>query len=176
MPPGSRKDAESALEGAAEGGFRFIARIEGNARNRVRRVGETARGELHAPLREIAHGRIADEGGKAGGEGGPRETDFGGKGFGRPGPVEPSVEERERAANRRIAQSGEPALLAFGERGHVTMHRLLEEKLGEAQSVKVIWKPNLTTAVEEDNAETIMKLISALEDDDDVQNLSLINI
>ncbi len=52
-----------------------------------------------------------------------------------------------------------------------TVAGALEEKLGEAQSVKVIWKPNLTTAVEEDNAETIMKLISALEDDDDVQNV-----
>ncbi|MGE3231413.1 MAG: YebC/PmpR family DNA-binding transcriptional regulator, partial [Hyphomicrobium sp.] len=31
--------------------------------------------------------------------------------------------------------------------------------------------PNLTTEVDEDNAESIMKLIAALEDDDDVQNV-----
>ena len=39
------------------------------------------------------------------------------------------------------------------------------------QSVKAIWKPNLTTPVDEDNAQTIMKMLAALEDDDDVQNV-----
>jgi YebC/PmpR family DNA-binding regulatory protein len=47
----------------------------------------------------------------------------------------------------------------------------LEKKLGEAQSVKAVWKPNLTTSVDEENAQTIMKMLSALEDDDDVQNV-----
>ena len=47
----------------------------------------------------------------------------------------------------------------------------LEAKLGEAQSVKSIWKPNLTTQVDEDNAQTIMKMIAALDDDEDVQNV-----
>jgi YebC/PmpR family DNA-binding regulatory protein len=52
-----------------------------------------------------------------------------------------------------------------------TVAAALEKTLGEAQSVKAIWKPNLTTAVEEENAQTIMKMLSALEDDDDVQNV-----
>ncbi|MFN0219660.1 MAG: YebC/PmpR family DNA-binding transcriptional regulator [Hyphomicrobium sp.] len=50
-----------------------------------------------------------------------------------------------------------------------TVASALESKLGEAQSVKTIWKPNLTTQVDEDNAESILKMISSLEDDDDVQ-------
>ncbi len=37
--------------------------------------------------------------------------------------------------------------------------------------VKAIWKPNITTAADEDNAEAIMKLIAALDDDDDVQDV-----
>jgi YebC/PmpR family DNA-binding regulatory protein len=52
-----------------------------------------------------------------------------------------------------------------------TIAAALEEKLGEPESVKAVWKPNLTTEVDEDNAESIMKLIAALEDDDDVQNV-----
>jgi YebC/PmpR family DNA-binding regulatory protein len=52
-----------------------------------------------------------------------------------------------------------------------TVAAALEKKLGEAQSVKAIWKPNLTTTVDEDNAQTILKMLSALEDDDDVQNV-----
>lgn len=47
----------------------------------------------------------------------------------------------------------------------------LEEKLGEAQSVKAVWQPNLTTEVNEELAETMFKLIGVLEDDDDVQNV-----
>jgi YebC/PmpR family DNA-binding regulatory protein len=45
----------------------------------------------------------------------------------------------------------------------------LEAKLGAPESVRAVWKPNLTTQVGEDHAQTIMKLIAALEDDDDVQ-------
>jgi YebC/PmpR family DNA-binding regulatory protein len=47
----------------------------------------------------------------------------------------------------------------------------LEDKLGEPTSVKAVWKPNLTTSVDEEKAATILKLIAGLEDDDDVQNV-----
>jgi YebC/PmpR family DNA-binding regulatory protein len=52
-----------------------------------------------------------------------------------------------------------------------TVAASLEAALGEARSVKAVWKPNLSTQVDEENAEAIMKLIAALEDDDDVQNV-----
>ena len=52
-----------------------------------------------------------------------------------------------------------------------TVAAALEEKLGEPESVKAVWKPNLSTEVDEENAQSIMKLIAALEDDDDVQNV-----
>jgi YebC/PmpR family DNA-binding regulatory protein len=47
----------------------------------------------------------------------------------------------------------------------------LAEKLGEAESVKAIWKPKTTTPVDEEKAASVLKLIQALEDDDDVQNV-----
>ncbi len=52
-----------------------------------------------------------------------------------------------------------------------TVAGALEEKLGEAASVKAVWKPNLSTQVDEDRAQSIMKMIAVLEDDDDVQNV-----
>jgi YebC/PmpR family DNA-binding regulatory protein len=52
-----------------------------------------------------------------------------------------------------------------------TVAAALEKKLGEAQSVKALWKPNLTTQVDEAKAQTIMKMIAALDDDEDVQNV-----
>jgi len=47
----------------------------------------------------------------------------------------------------------------------------LEAKLGEAASVKALWKPMQTTSVDEEKAASVLKLISALEDDEDVQNV-----
>ena len=47
----------------------------------------------------------------------------------------------------------------------------LEAKLGEPASVKALWKPMQTTAVDEEKAASILKLIAGLEDDDDVQNV-----
>jgi YebC/PmpR family DNA-binding regulatory protein len=47
----------------------------------------------------------------------------------------------------------------------------LEARLGEAQSVRAVWRPNLTTPVDEENAQAVLKLVHALEDDDDVQGV-----
>ena len=48
----------------------------------------------------------------------------------------------------------------------------LEASLGEAESTKLIWKPQTTTEIDEDSGRTLMKLIAALEDDDDVQTVT----
>ncbi|MFC4254171.1 YebC/PmpR family DNA-binding transcriptional regulator [Altererythrobacter xixiisoli] len=47
----------------------------------------------------------------------------------------------------------------------------LEKVLGEPESVKLAWKPNLTVDVAEGDAQTLFKLVDALEDDDDVQTV-----
>jgi len=65
--------------------------------------------------------------------------------------------------------SGHIVTCAFDSLG--TVVAALEAKLGEADSIKAVWKPTLTTSVDEANAEAIMKLIAGLEDDDDVQNV-----
>ena len=48
----------------------------------------------------------------------------------------------------------------------------LEAALGEADSTKLIWKPQTLTEVDENSGATLLKLISTLEDDDDVQNVT----
>ena len=48
----------------------------------------------------------------------------------------------------------------------------LEAALGEAETAKLVWKPNLSAQVELEAAEKVMKLIAALEDDDDVQTVT----
>lgn len=47
----------------------------------------------------------------------------------------------------------------------------LEEALGEAETVKPVWLPQTTMALDEDKASSMLKLLSVLEDDDDVQSV-----
>ena len=65
--------------------------------------------------------------------------------------------------------SGHTVLCAFETLGAVS--HALEKKFGEAEKTRGIWKPSLMTEVSEDHAGTVLKLIAALEDDDDVQNV-----
>jgi YebC/PmpR family DNA-binding regulatory protein len=67
-------------------------------------------------------------------------------------------------------ESGHVVICAFESVGEVSA--LLQERLGEATSVRLVWRPNIMTPVDEDTARTIMKLLSLLDDDDDVQNVS----
>lgn len=49
--------------------------------------------------------------------------------------------------------------------------RELEKALGEAEGVKLAWRPGLKTEVDEETARTLLKLIDVLDDDDDVQTV-----
>jgi YebC/PmpR family DNA-binding regulatory protein len=47
----------------------------------------------------------------------------------------------------------------------------LVARFGDAESAKVVWRPHASVAVEGDAAQTLIKLLGILEDDDDVQNV-----
>jgi YebC/PmpR family DNA-binding regulatory protein len=64
---------------------------------------------------------------------------------------------------------GHTIYTAFEDLGEVS--KALEATLGEAETVKTIWKPQNSIPVDEDRAQSLMKLIAVLEDDDDVQNV-----
>ncbi|MBM9595301.1 YebC/PmpR family DNA-binding transcriptional regulator [Roseitranquillus sediminis] len=48
----------------------------------------------------------------------------------------------------------------------------LEEQLGESESAKLVWKPQTTTELGMEDTQKLLRLIDALEDDDDVQNVT----
>ena len=48
----------------------------------------------------------------------------------------------------------------------------LEAALGESEQAKLIWKPHAAAMIDLETAQKLMKLIDALEDDDDVQNVT----
>ena len=69
--------------------------------------------------------------------------------------------DRTRTATRSNARS----------RVSARCRRRSRATLGEAESVKVVWKPQTNVPVDEDRAQSLMKLVANLEDDDDVQNV-----
>jgi YebC/PmpR family DNA-binding regulatory protein len=83
-----------------------------------------------------------------------------------------TVMEAAIEAGAQDIQSDEEShviICAFEDIGEVTA--ALEASLGEAESVKTIWKPQNSTPVDEERAQSILRLISVLDDDDDVQNV-----
>ena len=48
----------------------------------------------------------------------------------------------------------------------------LEAALGESDSTKLIWQPNMQTDLDLDGLTKLMKLVDALEDDDDIQTVT----
>ncbi|MEO0673337.1 MAG: YebC/PmpR family DNA-binding transcriptional regulator, partial [Pseudomonadota bacterium] len=87
------------------------------------------------------------------------------------GSAEDVLEAAIEAGAEDVQSSDEQHVVtcAFEDLGSVSSD--LEGALGEPESVKAIWQPSLTTPVDEDGAQSVMKLIAALEDDDDVQNV-----
>jgi YebC/PmpR family DNA-binding regulatory protein len=66
-------------------------------------------------------------------------------------------------------ENGHTIICGFEDIGDVS--KALESTLGEADTVKAIWKAQNSVPVDEERAESLMKLIETLEDDDDVQNV-----
>ena len=58
---------------------------------------------------------------------------------------------------------------AFESIGEVS--KALEGMIGEASTVKAIWKPQNSVPVDEERALSLMKMTDSLDDDDDVQNV-----
>jgi len=48
----------------------------------------------------------------------------------------------------------------------------LEAALGEAEHAKLVWRPQTTTELDLEAAQSVLRLIEALEDDDDVQSVT----
>ena len=55
--------------------------------------------------------------------------------------------------------------------GFAEVSKALEAKFGEARKAKLIWRPQTTSTLDDEAGEKAMKLIGALEDNDDVQNV-----
>jgi YebC/PmpR family DNA-binding regulatory protein len=76
----------------------------------------------------------------------------------------------ESGADDAISDAnGHTIICAFEHIGAVSA--ALAQKLGEAETVKVAWRPKTMAPVNEEAAQSLMKLVETLEEDDDVQSV-----
>ena len=74
-----------------------------------------------------------------------------------------------KGADRPLAGVVEGDDQAFEDLGAVA--EALEARFGPAKSTAIVWRPKSQTPVAGDQAASLFKLIDALDDDDDVQNV-----
>lgn len=53
----------------------------------------------------------------------------------------------------------------------IEVREVLEKRFGAPESAKILWQPKTTTAVNEEQARSLLKMIDTLEDNDDVQEV-----
>ncbi len=71
-----------------------------------------------------------------------------------------------------VESDGDGHWITTGEDDLGTVSAALEEALGESETTKYVWRPKVTTPVEGDAFDKLMRLIEVLEDDDDVQSVT----
>ncbi|MBK8769245.1 MAG: YebC/PmpR family DNA-binding transcriptional regulator [Rhizobiales bacterium] len=75
----------------------------------------------------------------------------------------------DAGADDAVSDGAHTVTCAFENIGEVSS--ALAARFGDAQSVKVVWKPNVLTALDAEKAESLLKLVDALDEDDDVQSV-----
>ncbi len=81
------------------------------------------------------------------------------------------MEAAIEAGAEDVESDGEGHLITAAFEDLSTVAEALEATLGPPASTGVVWRPKTTTPVSAADAATLMKLIEALEDDDDVQDV-----
>jgi YebC/PmpR family DNA-binding regulatory protein len=81
------------------------------------------------------------------------------------------LEAAIEAGARDVASSAEGHEVLTAPEELNAVRDALEKRFGEPESAKLEWRPNLSVAVDEEGAQAVLKLLDALDDHDDVQNV-----
>ena len=79
----------------------------------------------------------------------------------------------EAGADDVVSGEGEEGVheIYCAQESFTAVREALEKSLGQPSSAKLMWRPKTTTPVDGEVAETLIDLIAALDDNDDVQNV-----
>ncbi|NBB82708.1 MAG: YebC/PmpR family DNA-binding transcriptional regulator [Alphaproteobacteria bacterium] len=85
--------------------------------------------------------------------------------------AEEMFEAALEAGAEDVASDAETHVVTSAPDDFSTVRDALEQRFGEADRAGLVWQPQNTSPVDEDKAQTVFKLIDALEDSDDVQKV-----
>jgi YebC/PmpR family DNA-binding regulatory protein len=88
------------------------------------------------------------------------------------GPEEAVLEAAIEAGAEDVESSEEEHVVWCADADLAEVSVALEARLGEAASTRLVWRPQTTTELDLEAAQGLMRLIEALEDDDDVQSVT----
>jgi len=81
-------------------------------------------------------------------------------------------EEALEAGAEDVSSDGDGHEISCAPDDFAAVRDVLLKKFGDPTEARLNWKPNMTTDLDEKGAETMLKLIDVLEDNDDVQSVS----
>ncbi len=87
------------------------------------------------------------------------------------GDADAMLEAAIEAGADDAASDAETHEVTVGIEGFFTVRDALEQKFGQPAEARIEWRPNMTVALDEEKAASVLKLLDVLEDDDDVQNV-----
>ena len=88
------------------------------------------------------------------------------------GDADEVLEAAIEAGAEDVESSSDGHVVYTGDRELSLVSKNLEELVGEAESTKIVWKPTTTTELDLEEAKKVVRLIDALEDEDDVQTVT----
>ena len=91
---------------------------------------------------------------------------------GKVGDADKVMEAAIEAGAEDVESSAEEHVIWCADTDLADVAAALEARLGESESTKLVWKPSTTTELDLAGMQSLMKLIEALEDDDDVQRVT----
>jgi transcriptional/translational regulatory protein YebC/TACO1 len=78
--------------------------------------------------------------------------------------IEAGAEDVESSADGHVIWTADTDLAAVS--------TALEAHLGESETTRLVWRPQTTTELDLETAQKLMRLVEALEDDDDIQTVN----
>ncbi len=88
------------------------------------------------------------------------------------GDLETVFEAALEAGAEDVEDTDEGYVIVTADTDLASVAGALEETLGEPETAKLVWRPNMTTELDLEGMQKLMKLVDALEDDDDVQRVT----
>src|SRR6266545_7301090 len=120
------------LERPAERGFRVVTHVRADRGDLGAALGQEVSRDLHPPLGQVLHRRLANEQGESLGQAGTGRSSFPSQLGEGPGMIGPRMEERQHPTDHLVMEAGEPAGLSRRQVLEIATKHLDEHQLSQS--------------------------------------------